>query len=143
VLALEDHVVHRPAVAPAEAAAPGADDEHDRRQRPAEADQQPVGAGHVGGRVGRVARPVPGREGEVEVDRELGQNGDQGEQGDREAAGDVDLGRLRRPREDAGGRDHPAAEHQQGERVGQDDPGQAEHDGGGGQQGRQRELRLP
>ena len=73
---------------------PQGDDHHDR---PAQAEQQPVGPGHVGRRVLHVVRVVPGGVREVEVHRVLGQHRDDGQDRDGQRAGDVDPGRFGRP----------------------------------------------
>ncbi len=92
-------------------------DEHDHG--PADPDQQPVGARHVrereparrllpaagrrqAGRTRGLER-VPALPREDEVDRVLGEHGDERQHGDRQAGGDVELRDLRRPRQDERG----------------------------------------
>ena len=85
---------------------PSAEQDH---QRPTEPDQQLVAPGHVGQRQRPVLsrRPgfgelLPGFHGEHEVDRVFGKDGDEGEQGQRQTGGDVELDHLSRPGEDEG-----------------------------------------
>ena len=66
-------------------------------QRPAQTEEQAVAAGHVGGGVLGVLGLVTGGVCEVQVHCVLGQNRYQGKKCDGKAAGDVQLGRLRRP----------------------------------------------
>ena len=80
---------------------PQRDDHHDR---PAQAQQQPVGPGHVGRRVLHVVRVVPGGVGEVQVHRVLGQHRDDGQDGDGQRAGDVQPGRFGGPGQQEGAR---------------------------------------
>ena len=73
-------------------------EQHDHR--PADADQQPVAAGHVGERERRVLLGVlAGLVGEREVDGVLGQHRDEGQHGEGEALRHVELERLGRPGE--------------------------------------------
>ena len=80
------------------AAGPTGDEQRDQDHgRPAQPEQQPVRAGHVGRGVLHVLGSLPGLVGEVEVHRVLRQHHDHGQDGHRQAAGDVDLRSLRRP----------------------------------------------
>ncbi len=55
--------------------------------------------------------------GEDDVDRVLGEHGDEGEHGDGETGGDVELRGLRRPRKKEGGADDCGTEQQRLDRV--------------------------
>ena len=127
---------------PAPAARPVPGDEH--HAAPPEADQQPVGAGHVGqrqrarrrqaGLVARARRPVePHRlaalPGEDEVDGVLGQHRDQREQGEGESRRDVELRDLRGPGQDERGSHDREPEEQSLDTVGQMRLGPAEPEG--------------
>jgi hypothetical protein len=119
-------------------------DEHDHR--PAEADQQPIGAGHVRereravGRPGRARRParrpvrldrIAALQREHHVDRVLGQHRDEREHRDREAGRDVELRDLRRPRQEERGADDREPEQQRRERLGHVRIREAEREPGG------------
>ena len=97
-----------------------------REQRPAQPDEQPVAAGHVGRGVLRERGVVPGGVGEVEVDRVLGQHCDQGEDRDGETTRDVELGHLGRPGEEHGRTHHRGAVDKGCIGRGQFDAGQAQ-----------------
>jgi hypothetical protein len=75
----------------------GPHDEDERR--PADADEEPVRARHVRRRVADVGRVACRFPGEIQVDRVLGQHRDDRQDGDREAARDLELGELGRPRQ--------------------------------------------
>ena len=94
---------------------PQGDDHH---HRPAQAQQQPVGSGHVGRRVLHVVRVVPGGVGEVQVHRVLGQHRDDGQDGDGERAGDVQPGGFGGPGEQEGRGHHGRAERHEAKRGG-------------------------
>ena len=73
--------------------------EEREHERPADADEEAVAAGHVGDReaalrLGRVRARLPGQH---RVDCVLGENGDEGDRGQREALRDVELGRFPLP----------------------------------------------
>lgn len=106
-------------------------DEHD--QRPAETEQQAVRAGHVGRGVGDVLGVRPGGVSEVEVDGVLGQHGDDGEDRDRQPAGDVDLGGFGGPGEHERRGDHSHPEQQQPDDRARGRAGEAQGEGGHGQ----------
>jgi hypothetical protein len=97
--------------------------------RPAEAEQQPVRSGHVGGRVGGVRRVAAGRVREVEVDRVLGQHSDQRQQRGRQSAGDIHLGGLRGPGQHERRGHDAGAVHDQGDRRRRMDASEADEDG--------------
>ena len=61
-------------------------------EAPADANEEPVGAGHVGGGEVGVIGDVGGGPGEVYVDGVFREDGDDGKDGDGEGLGDVDLG---------------------------------------------------
>ena len=82
-----------------DAALPAGDQHH---RRPAEADQQPVRAGHVRDRVVGVLGLLGRRDREVQVDGVLGQHAHEGEHEEREVLRDVPLRQLHRPREHEG-----------------------------------------
>ena len=87
---------------------------------PAETDQQPVRAGHVGDRVGGVAGVLARLPGEVHVDRVFGQHAQQREEQDRERLRDVALGELGGPREQEGAaqdREARRRRHQLGRQI--------------------------
>ena len=69
-------------------------------EAPADANEEPVGAGHVGGGEVGVIGDVGGCPGEVDVDGVFGEDGDDGEDGDGEGLGDVDLGDFGGPGEE-------------------------------------------
>ena len=88
-------------------------EQHD--ERPADADEQPVAAGHVGEREGRELLRVLARlGGEREVDRVLGKHRDQRQDREREALGHVELQRLRRPGQEERRSEDGEAEHDRG-----------------------------
>ena len=128
-------------------------DEHDHG--PADPDQEPVGARHVGereparrflpasgrrqaGRTRRLER-VPALPREDEVDRVLGEDGDERQHRDRQSGGDVELCDLRGPRQDERG-SHDGQTEQRGlERVRQIRSRRTDHQRGHGGGDRQHE----
>jgi len=120
-------------------AAPGPPGRHperdDHHQRPAQAQQQPVGPGHVGRCVLHVVRIVPGGVGEVQVHRVLGQDRDDGQQGDRQRPRDVDPGRFGPPGQQERGSHHGHAERRQADRGGRMHAAQAQEQGRDGERG--------
>jgi len=103
----------------------------DRNERPADADQEAVRAGHVGCRELDIVRPgiraSPQRV--VEVDRVLGQDGEQGQAGKRDALRDMRLGSLGAPREqEAGAKDRDAEQGEGDDRCGMQ-PGETNDQG--------------
>jgi len=84
-----------------------------RDRRPADAQQQTVGSGHVRDRVRREGRVVPGLPGEHDVDGVFRQHRKQRDDDERERARDVALGRLGGPRHRER-RGHDARVEQQG-----------------------------
>ena len=77
--------------------------------------------------------------GEDDVDRVLGEDGDEGQHGDRQPRGDVELRHLGRPRQHEGGADDGGAEEHGRGHVGDVRVGQPQHqswsrdEGGGGE----------
>src|SRR5271169_6107808 len=101
-----------------------ADQHHDR---PAQAHQQPVGPGHVGGGVLGVIRVVARYVCVVQVNGVFGQYSDQREYGDRKPAGDVDLRGFGGPRQQEAGGDHRGPINQQGGNRVQMKTGNSDH----------------
>ncbi len=116
-------------------------DEHDHR--PADADQEPVGAGHVREREGaRALAGVAGRlaglaelrerlaalEREHHVDGVLGQDRDEREHGDRQPGRDVELRGLRGPRQDERGAHDREPEEQRVETAPDVDVRETQHE---------------
>ena len=94
-------------------AVPVLDPVQEHHQRPGQADEQPIGAGHVGGGVMHVLRLrafEAGLVGVVEVDRVFRQHGHQGNDGQDQALRDVLLGGFRAPRQQEARRQDGAAE---------------------------------
>ncbi len=154
--ALELDAVHP--LAPGLEAPPGDEDHH----RPAEPDEQPVGAGHVGQGQRAVRLPLadelrrladsaelleclPALEGEDQVDGVLRQHGDEGEDGDGQAGGDIELGHLGRPRQEERRPHDGQPEDQRQQRIGQVDvdPGDDRPRKGHGRRDRHERVLMP
>jgi hypothetical protein len=82
------------------------------RRRPADPEQEPVAARHVGGRERRVRRVGTGAPREVHVHGVFGQHRNERQRRERERARDVELRHLARPREDEGGAEDADAGHE-------------------------------
>lgn len=114
----------------AEDAPAGAEPEEQEDERPAEANEEAVAAGHVGNGVGGKRGVLAGLPGEGHVDGVLGKHRDQGDEGDGERLGDFDFGGLGGPGEEEGGGDDGEAVDG-GVRDGADvGAGEAEPEGG-------------
>ena len=124
-------------------AAPGPPGRHpqrdDHHHRPAQAQQQPVGPGHVGRRVLHVVRVVAGGVGEVQVHRVLGQDRDDGQDRDGQRPGDVDPGRFGCPGQQEGGGHDGRAERSEPPARRAVHAAQAQEQGGGGERDTQRD----
>ncbi len=97
------------------AAPPQSPGKQQHHQGPPQPQQQPIAAGHVS--------RTPG---EVEVDRVLGQDGDDSEDRGRQAARDVAVSGLGSPHQQEGRRHHGAAEHGDGNQRRQVDIGDSQ-----------------
>ena len=101
-------------------------------------------AGHVGERERGVLLGVLARlRREREVDRVLGQHGDQREHGEREALGDVELQHLRRPGQEERRPEDGEPEHDRGDHIGQVAAGEAGDSAREGQQQGRRPVPAP
>ena len=109
------------------AATPGAPGKEHRHERPPEAEQEPVAARHVRRGIVRILRHVSGAPGEVEIDGVLGQYRNDGEDGRRQAAGDVVARGLRRPDQEEGGGDDRRPEDEHRRHGGQMDAAEPQH----------------
>ena len=113
---------------------PGEEEDHGG---PADAEQQAIGAGHIGQRELILARDaLAGLPGEQQIDRIFGQHGDEGNEGHCERCRDVVLRRLGAGRDQEGGGEDAEAEDGDLELGGDGDAakpddqrGQAERDG--------------
>ena len=107
--------------------------------RPPDTHQQPIRAGHVRRGVLGVLGHMTGGVGVVQVDRVLGQHGDDAQHGHGQAAGNVDLGGFSGPRQHEAGRHHGGAISDQAQNRTRLDSEDAQHQSGADEDGDDRQ----